>query len=338
MAPINFFSNFFQIYRFGGCQDKVLMFFGIVFALCAGVTFPLFMYFWGKQIDHTIFDFFFLSERLDKSLQYYIAFIGLGVGSFLIDGVVFAIWKVLSERIGYLFRVKYMESFVKRRLEWIERQNLYETSAKFKLSCLIIEKATGDKVALFYILNGVTTSGVIAAICVRWTFSLFLLALIPFGMAALGYFIYVLIMRKLDAKRFFEKAEGQSIEAVSLIKTVKMLQGEKYQEEIYEQRLNEYQESIKSYPFKLGISTGLFYFIQYFIFGVGFMFGIQCVRGTSACPVDTTGSHYSIGDMHIAFFQTYICTYYFLQLASNFDAIKDAIQSSKEIFEFIKDV
>jgi hypothetical protein len=65
------------------------------------------------------------------------------------------------------------------------------------------------------------------------------------------------------------------------------------------------------------------------------MFGIQCIRGTSACPVDTTGSRYSIGDMHVTFFETYICSYYFLQLAANYDAIKDAIASSKGIFKFI---
>lgn len=81
--------------------------------------------------------------------------------------------------------------------------------------------------ALFYNLNGLVMSGTIASLCVRWTFALFLIALIPLGMGVLGYFIYVLIMRKVDSKRFFEAAEGQSIEAVSLIKTVKMLQGEK---------------------------------------------------------------------------------------------------------------
>jgi hypothetical protein len=87
----------------------------------------------------------------------------------------------------------------------------------------------------------------------------------------------------------------------------------------------------------MGLSTGLFYFIQYFMFGVGFMFGIQCVRGTSACPTSATGSHYSIGDMHIVFFQVYACSYYFLQIAANYDAIKDAIKSSKGIFQFIKE-
>lgn len=118
-----------------------------------------------------------------------------------------------------------MECFIKRKVSWIEGQNLYYLSSKFKNDCLIIEKATGDKVALFYNLNGMACSGIIGAIAVRWTFGLFLLVFVPFGMVALGYFIYVIIMRKVDSKKFFERAECQSIEAVSLIKTVKTLQG-----------------------------------------------------------------------------------------------------------------
>jgi hypothetical protein len=95
------------------------MLFGVILALCSGVTFPLFMYFWGKEIDHTINDINTLSDTLDKSLNNYIAFISLGVASFLIDGIVFALWKMLSERIAYRFRIKYMESFIGRNMKWI---------------------------------------------------------------------------------------------------------------------------------------------------------------------------------------------------------------------------
>lgn len=96
MTPINFFLDFFHIYSLGDCQDKTFMAFGIILALCAGVTFPLFMYFWGKEIDHTINDYWALRDKLDVSLRYYMAFIGLAVGSFLIDGIIFALWKFLS--------------------------------------------------------------------------------------------------------------------------------------------------------------------------------------------------------------------------------------------------
>ena len=140
---------------------------------------------------------------MDKSLKYFLSFIGLAVGTFLINGFVFAVWKMLSERITYQFRIKYIEAFTKRSIGWIEKQNLYEASSKFKNDCLTIEKATGDKVALFYNLIGIIVSGITIALSVRWTFALFLIGLIPVGMIALGYFIYVLIMRKSDSKEFF---------------------------------------------------------------------------------------------------------------------------------------
>lgn len=81
-----------------------------------------------------------------------------------------------------------------------------------------------------------------------------------------------------------------------------MLGGETFQDGKYNEGLNEYLEKIKSHPNKLGISIGLFYFIQYFIMALGFYFGIQCARGTSLCPVSITGAHYTVGDMHIVFF------------------------------------
>lgn len=82
--------------------------FGIVLALCSGVIVPLFMFFWGKQTDHIIQHYQDLSGSLDQALKYYMAIVGLALGSFLINSLSFSLWKVLSERIAYKFRVKYV--------------------------------------------------------------------------------------------------------------------------------------------------------------------------------------------------------------------------------------
>lgn len=95
------------------------MILGIILALISGVSYPLYLYFWGKQIDHTVDDLLILSSTLDKSLKLFMSLIGLAVGSFLINGVVFALWKLLSERIAYQFRVRYLSAFVKRRIGWL---------------------------------------------------------------------------------------------------------------------------------------------------------------------------------------------------------------------------
>ena len=179
-------------------------------------------------------------------------------------------------------------------------------------------------------------AGLTISFWVRWTMSLYMLVLIPVGMGTLGVVIYILIVKKIEARQFYERAEAKSAEAVTLIKTVKMLGAEAHQEEGYNEGLSEYVEKTRSHPMKVGVSTGLFYFIQYFIMGLGFYFGIHCARGTGLCPVSVTGSHYTVGEMHIVFFETFLCTYYFLQLVANYDAIRDAIKSSKLVYRFIE--
>lgn len=84
------------------------------------------MYYWGRQVDHSIDDYWILADKLDVSLFYLITFNLLGVGSFIIDGAVFAIWKLLSENIAQKFRERYMEAFIKMKVRWIEEQNLFE--------------------------------------------------------------------------------------------------------------------------------------------------------------------------------------------------------------------
>lgn len=63
--------------------------------------------------------------------------------------------------------------------------------------------------------------------------------------------------------------------------------------------------------------------------------GIQCVRGTGFCPVETTGSRYKLDEFLTVFFMIFFCAFNFLQLGSNYSAIKSAILSSKRIYHFI---
>ena len=160
---------------------------------------------------------------MNTSLYYYIAIIITGIAAFLIDGIAFSIWKLLSVSIARKFRVKYLTAFSKKSIRWIEKENLYEFSSKFKSNCLTIEKAIGDKVALFYNLQGILLSGSIAALCVRWTLTLYLFALLPIVLGILGSFLYVIVKKKMLEKEFYKNAEAQTIEVMSLIKTVKML-------------------------------------------------------------------------------------------------------------------
>ncbi len=74
-----------------------------------------------------------------------------------------------------------------------------------------------------------------------------------------------------------------------------MLTAEEHQSNLYRERLDDYCDKLKGEPCKLGVATGLFYFVQYLMYGIGYIYALQCVSGTSACPLSITGSHYSNG-------------------------------------------
>lgn len=85
---------------------------------------------------------------------------------------------------------------MRRRVEWIETQNLYEVSSGFKEHCRTIENAVGDKVALMLNLTGLTISGAIVSLSVRWTLALFLMVLVPIGGLVLIMFLYVVVKKR----------------------------------------------------------------------------------------------------------------------------------------------
>jgi hypothetical protein len=93
--------------------------------------------------------------------------------------------------------MKFLSAFSSKPVEWIDKQNLFEISCKFKDYSMTIERAIGDKVALFYNLNGVMLTGSIIALTVRWTFTLYLFALLPISLGIFGGFIYISVKKRL---------------------------------------------------------------------------------------------------------------------------------------------
>ena len=187
------------------------------------MTFPVYVYEWSKETDHIFNQFTKLSESLDQSRDYFFVYVGIGIITWILDIILFIIWRVIGETVSQRFRKKYLEAFVKRKVEWLDQQNLYQLSASFKDHCKTIEHAIGDKVGLLLNLIGFTLAGAGIAIWVRWTFALFLLALVPIGAIVLVIFLLTMIKKRKASIEFYTEANGQAVEATSLIKTVKLL-------------------------------------------------------------------------------------------------------------------
>lgn len=144
----------------------------------------------------------------------------------MINSVLFVIWKYVSQSISKRIRTRYLEEFTKQSLANVERRNGYEWASDFRTHTLNIEKSIGDKVALFFNLIGITFSGVIAAIWIRWTYALYLLLIAPLGAIVLSYFIYIQIKRQAVQTEANKEAKYKVVEATAMAKTIKMFGGE----------------------------------------------------------------------------------------------------------------
>lgn len=152
-----------------------------------------------------------MNKSLTKSRNYFFVYVGIGIIAWILDIVLFMIWRVIGETVSQQFRKNYMEAFVKRRVEWLEKKNLYQLSANFKEHCRTIEHAIGDKVGLLLNLIGFTLTGCILSICVRWTFALFLIGLVPIGAIVLVLFLLTMIKKRKASVEFYTAANGQAI-------------------------------------------------------------------------------------------------------------------------------
>lgn len=45
-------KDFFRLYDFCDSGEKTLVVLGVIVGLISGTAFPVFVYFWGKEIDH----------------------------------------------------------------------------------------------------------------------------------------------------------------------------------------------------------------------------------------------------------------------------------------------
>ncbi len=81
---------------------------GIAVGLISGVVFPMAIFFWGKEIDHISEDSSNLKNTLDISRNYFLALVGVAIFGLIINSILFAIWKLISQTIARKFRERYV--------------------------------------------------------------------------------------------------------------------------------------------------------------------------------------------------------------------------------------
>ena len=114
-------------------------------------------------------------------------------------------------------------------------------------------------------------------------------------------------------------------QALSSIKTVKQLNGENHEEEIYQGRLEEVKDKNLSFGLKIALSMGLMQGSMFLLYALGYWYGSNCAEGNHHCPEHITGKKYSSGDVITVFFAVLVSCFSFSQVSPALKKISEGL-------------
>lgn len=120
---------------------------------------------------------------------------------------------------------------------------------------------------------GSLLAGFIIAFIKGWLMALVIICSLP-AIGLGGYFyMYTITNQDKQLQKEYSNAGGRAEQAMSAIKTVKMLNGEQYEQDIYSQCLESATKNTVKYSLFLGLGLGSLFMAMLCSYALGFWFG-----------------------------------------------------------------
>ena len=107
-------------------------------------------------------------------------FLYLGIIVWIFTYIFFGFSSVVSEKIGFNFRYKYLEAVLQKDTKWFDESNSQELPTKISSDCQSIQRATGEKFIMMINAFMSSLAGFFVAFLLGWIYAFCLLVIIPF--------------------------------------------------------------------------------------------------------------------------------------------------------------
>lgn len=314
-----------HLFRFATCLDKVVMGFGILFAVMMGCAMPGFAIIFGGSIDATV-----LKTSNQSSVQMMmpmLKWLGLIAGGMLLCGCcqqTFLNWA--AERQCARMRMAYFKAILSRDISWFDVEDPASLPSRMAMEVQNIFDGIGPNMGLMAQCLGQFVAGVIVAFCYDWELSLVISGTIPI-FCFCGYFMASNMARyNKNTQSWYSKANAIAEESLMAIRTVAAFGGENHEMRRYEERLNGARQG----GIQMGVSMGL-------VFGI--MMGVMSAMYGLAFWY---ASHYQVfsgrreaSGVLLVFFSIFIGVSSLQNLGTPMLAMSKAVGSAESMFKVI---
>ncbi|XP_048842261.1 bile salt export pump-like isoform X2 [Brienomyrus brachyistius] len=306
--------GFFQLFRFAGCREVLMMVAGSICAVLHGAAQPLMLLVFGLLTDTFIQYDIELQELNDpqkhcynNTIQYknlsandnlnmtrkcgmldieyemtYFAYyyLGIGVAVFLLGYCQIFLWVAAAARQIHIIRSMYFRKVMRMEIGWFDCSSVGELNTRMSDDINKINDAISDQVSIFLQRFTTFVCGFFMGFVKGWKLTLVIIAVSPLiglGAALMALFVSKLTGRELQA---YAKAGAVADEVLSSIRTVAAFGGEKKEVERYDRNLISAQSWGIRKGLIMGLFTGYLWLIIFLCYALAFWYGSKLVLDT----------------------------------------------------------
>jgi ABC-type multidrug transport system fused ATPase/permease subunit len=323
--------------------EVILMVFGFIGSMGAGVAAPLMTYLFGdtfneftgvteeliefvppemlsemfKKFEHNI-------DKMVKKLLY------IGTGMFFAFFLAKFMWNLVGIRQMQHLRENYFATILKQEQGWFDANNAFEFATKVQAQIEQITLGVGEKFGLVITLSSQLVVGLVFAFYTSWVLPLVMLSVTPCIMAAVIYLVTALKKTMVGSRKSFEKAGGVAEEVLYNIKTVASFSNFEFEIERFNKLIDDVHRYNSEKALKLGGSVGVILFFIFVTFFISIIYARKLI-GDHVYNINKN-KKFTQGDLMTVIFSTLIAVFSIGTIAPNVKIIQESAIASSDYF------
>ncbi len=298
------YLGFFQLLFYANPTwlDKVLVVAGAVFAIAAGVPFPLIGIVFGQLVDD-INDATCNNQtgaggnsgEQDSINQKVLLLVYIAIGSFACIYIHLVCWNIASQRLAQRIRDRYLRNLLRQDLAFFDNLQSGEVSSRLNGDIQAIESGTGEKVGVALTCISFCVTAYIVGFIKNAELAGMLVALVP------AFLLMAVIGGRYVGKYtvslggYFGSASAIASEALSHVGLVHALGANERLEDKFQGHLANARHAGIRKSIAAAIMAGLLYFIAFSASALGYWQGSKRVADTvDGKGNDTIGEIYTV--------------------------------------------
>ncbi|KAJ3111272.1 tRNA N6-adenosine threonylcarbamoyltransferase [Phlyctochytrium bullatum] len=334
--------NYFSLYRFADYKDGWCIFIGTLAAMINGASQPAMSIILGNLLDsilqygvcspedmmrgETFCVYEAARTRLNNDIKRSVVLLAIMGAVVLVSAYLqMSLWTLAGERQAMRLRIHYFRAVLRQDIAFFDKTPTGELTTRLTADILTVQTGISDKVGVLIQQFSAFVAGVAIAFSKSWKLALVLCSVFPI-LAAVGAIMAMAVTNlQGNGDDAYTAAGSIAQEALSSIRTVSALGGEKREIKRYTKKVEEAARTGRRTNFVSGAGLGMIMCCIFASYALGFWYGGTLIGNK---PGDLTG-----GDVLNVFYSMIIGAFALGESSPNFTTLSHAIEAAKKVFE-----